>query len=120
LRVALYCRVSTIHQDDAAQHTELTELCERSCWPVVRTYREVVSGTKGGDRRPALKQLLLEARHLSVRNLYRTPAHVNYGEVVLYLKKLRKLNALVLLRRLRTLLFGTFETKRRIRRLQAN
>jgi hypothetical protein len=71
------------------------------------------------QRSSAFETLLSCNPHLSVRNLYRTPAHVNYGEVVPYLKRRRKLNALVLFRRLRTLLFGTFETKRRIRRLRA-
>jgi DNA invertase Pin-like site-specific DNA recombinase len=61
-RVAIYCRVSTAHQDDEAQHAELVGLCERSGWDIVRTYRETVSGTKGIDHRPALKSLLLEAR----------------------------------------------------------
>ena len=44
------------------QHTELVALCERSGWAVVRAYRETVSGTKAVDRRPELRQLLLEAR----------------------------------------------------------
>ena len=62
LRVAIYCRVSTAHQDDEAQHAELVALAKRSGWQVVRTYREVVSGTKGVDARPQLQKLLLEAR----------------------------------------------------------
>ena len=62
LRVAVYCRVSTAHQDDEAQHAELVALAKRSGWQVVRTYREVVSGTKGVDARPQLQKLLLEAR----------------------------------------------------------
>ena len=62
LRVAIYCRVSTVHQDDEAQHAELVALAKRSGWEVVRTYREVVSGTKGVDARPQLQKLLLEAR----------------------------------------------------------
>jgi DNA invertase Pin-like site-specific DNA recombinase len=62
LRVALYCRVSTVSQDDEAQHQELIVLCERSGWPVVRTYRETASGTKSADQRPELKRLLLDAK----------------------------------------------------------
>jgi hypothetical protein len=53
--------------------------------------------------------------HLSVRNLYRSAA--GYGEVVLYLKRRRALSVSRILRILRTRLFGTLETKRRIRRL---
>jgi DNA invertase Pin-like site-specific DNA recombinase len=60
--VALYCRVSTTHQDDAAQHQELVALCQRSGWEVVETYRETVSGTKGVNDRPELKRLLHAAR----------------------------------------------------------
>jgi DNA invertase Pin-like site-specific DNA recombinase len=62
LRVAIYCRVSTAHQDDEAQHAELVTLALRSGWKIVRSYREVVSGTKGVDARPQLQKLLLEAR----------------------------------------------------------
>ena len=62
LRVALYCRVSTSHQDDEAQHAELVALCKRSRWTVVQTFRETVSGTKGPDHRPELRRLLLAAR----------------------------------------------------------
>ena len=62
MRVAIYCRVSTTQQDDEGQHQELVALCARSGWTVVRTYRETVSGTKGAAQRPALKELLLEAR----------------------------------------------------------
>ena len=62
LRVALYSRVSTVSQDDEAQHQELVVLCERSAWAVVRTYRETASGTKSADQRPELKRLLLEAK----------------------------------------------------------
>jgi DNA invertase Pin-like site-specific DNA recombinase len=62
MRVALYCRVSTAQQDDAAQHQELVALCERCGWTIVQTYRETVSGTKGIDHRPELKKLLQAAR----------------------------------------------------------
>lgn len=62
VRIALYCRVSTHNQDDAAQYAELVALCKRSSWQVVRTYRETVSGTKAVDARPALRTLLQEAR----------------------------------------------------------
>ena len=62
MRVALYCRVSTVSQDDEAQHQELVALCQRSGWDIVRTYRETASGTKGVDHRPELKRLLVEAR----------------------------------------------------------
>src|SRR5262245_28737268 len=62
MQVAIYCRVSTSHQDDEAQHAELVQLCARSGWIISRTYRETVSGMKGVDHRPALKSLLKEAR----------------------------------------------------------
>src|SRR5215831_2639913 len=61
MRLALYCRVSTLHQNDEAQHTELIALCARSRRTVAHTYRETVSGTKGVDRRPQLQQLLMAA-----------------------------------------------------------
>ena len=61
-RVAIYCRVSTSHQDDEAQHAELLALCQRSGWAVALTFRETVSGTKGPDHRPELRRLLLAAR----------------------------------------------------------
>jgi DNA invertase Pin-like site-specific DNA recombinase len=62
MRVAIYSRVSTAHQDDEAQYQDLVALCQRSNWDLVRTYREVVSGTKGVDNRPELKLLLREAK----------------------------------------------------------
>jgi len=62
INVAIYSRVSTANQDDNAQHDELCELVARSGWRLVRSYREVVSGTKGPDARPELKQLLTDAK----------------------------------------------------------
>ena len=58
MRVAVYSRVSTAQQDDQAQYEELTVLCKRSGWQVVRVYREKVSGTKSAADRPELKRLL--------------------------------------------------------------
>ena len=60
-QVAIYSRVSTASQSDTAQYEELVQLCARSGWTVVQTYREVASGTKGVDLRPELKRLLVDA-----------------------------------------------------------
>ena len=62
MRIAIYSRVSTAQQDDQAQYEELTALCQRSGWEIVRTYREKVSGTKSAADRPELKRLLIEAK----------------------------------------------------------
>lgn len=62
MRIAIYSRVSTAQQDDQAQFEELEALCRRSGWEVARVYREKVSGTKGADARPQLRQLLVDAK----------------------------------------------------------
>lgn len=62
MRVAVYVRVSTSHQNDEAQYDELMALCERSDWEVVDVYREKVSGTKGTSERSELNRLLRDAR----------------------------------------------------------
>ncbi len=62
MRIAIYSRVSTAQQDDEAQYEELTTLCQRSGWEIVRTYREKISGTKSAADRPELKRLLIEAK----------------------------------------------------------
>ena len=62
MRVAVYVRVSTNHQNDEAQYDELMALCERSDWEVVDVYREKVSGTKGTSERSELSRLLRDAR----------------------------------------------------------
>lgn len=62
MRVALYCRVSTVGQSDQAQYDDLVAMCQRSNWTIVRTYRETVSGTKSIDSRPQLRLLVADAR----------------------------------------------------------
>jgi len=62
MKVAVYIRVSTNHQNDEAQHDELMALCDRSEWEVVDVYREKVSGTKGSRERSELNRLLRGAR----------------------------------------------------------
>ena len=62
MRVAVYVRVSTSHQNDEAQYDELMALCGRSEWKVVDVYREKVSGTKGTSERSELNRLLRDAR----------------------------------------------------------
>lgn len=62
MRVAIYCRVSTIDQNDQMQFEELQALCMRSGWTLASIYREKLSGTKAIDQRPALKQMLTDAR----------------------------------------------------------
>jgi DNA invertase Pin-like site-specific DNA recombinase len=62
VKVAIYSRVSTSHQDDEAQHDELRSLCERSGWEVAGSYRETVSGAKAAEQRPELMRLLSDAK----------------------------------------------------------
>ena len=61
LDVAIYVRVSTSGQTTDNQMIELTEVCERNKWNIVKVYNETVSGTKSVDDRQQLKQMLIDA-----------------------------------------------------------
>lgn len=59
-RVALYVRVSTGEQNADLQVNELAEYAAFRKWAVIDTYPDKMTGTK--DRRPALDQLMADAR----------------------------------------------------------
>ena len=62
MRVALYGRVSTVHQSSDNQLQELERVASTRGWNVVRTFRDDgISGAKGRDERPALDALLKAA-----------------------------------------------------------
>jgi len=60
LRAAIYARVSTIDQEPENQLAELRRYVEARGWSAVEYVDKGVSGAK--DRRPALDQLLIDAR----------------------------------------------------------
>jgi len=59
MRVALYCRVSTIDQHPEKQETELQTFCENKGFTVVKVYIDRISGSR--DSRPALNDLMQDA-----------------------------------------------------------
>jgi DNA invertase Pin-like site-specific DNA recombinase len=61
MRVAIFARVSTMHQTTENQLLELYEVCERNDWSVVEEYNETVSGTKGVNERKELERMLRDA-----------------------------------------------------------
>jgi DNA invertase Pin-like site-specific DNA recombinase len=62
-KAAIYVRVSTDRQTVENQLSELRQIAERRGWEVVEEYRDTgISGAKGRDARPALDQMLNEAR----------------------------------------------------------
>lgn len=61
-RVAIYARVSTIHQTVENQLQELRAVAERNGWEIVAQLSDSgISGTKGRDQRPAFDDLLRRA-----------------------------------------------------------
>ena len=61
MKVAIFARVSTMHQTTENQLLELYEVCERNDWSVVEEYNETVSGTKGVNERKELERMLKDA-----------------------------------------------------------
>jgi DNA invertase Pin-like site-specific DNA recombinase len=60
--VAVYIRVSTVHQNSDNQLHELERISALRDWTIVATYRDDgISGAKGRDGRPALDQMLKAA-----------------------------------------------------------
>jgi DNA invertase Pin-like site-specific DNA recombinase len=60
--VAVYIRVSTVHQNSDNQLHELERVAALRGWNIVATFRDDgISGAKGRDQRPALDQLLKAA-----------------------------------------------------------
>ncbi len=60
MRVALYCRVSTLDQNSGIQMRELKEYCVRRGWDIAAEYvDEGISGAK--DSRPELNKLMADA-----------------------------------------------------------
>jgi DNA invertase Pin-like site-specific DNA recombinase len=61
MRVAIYCRVSTVEQNTAMQLEELRGYCQRRQWDIVEEFIDSgVSGAK--ERRPALDRLLVDSK----------------------------------------------------------
>src|SRR6202167_4465238 len=61
MRVAIYCRVSTVEQNTAMQLEELRAYCQRRQWEIAEEFIDAgVSGAK--ELRPALDRLLGEAK----------------------------------------------------------
>lgn len=60
MRAAIYARVSTLDQEPENQLRELREYCSRRGWQPREYVDKGVSGAK--EKRPALDQLLLDAR----------------------------------------------------------
>jgi len=61
-KVAIYTRVSTLDQNVSNQLLELRDHCSRMEWEVVKEYAdEGLSGTRSGDKRPALNALIKDA-----------------------------------------------------------
>lgn len=62
-KAAIYARVSTRNgdQDVGVQLDELVGWAKRLNYEVVHIYQDEISGTKGADERPALKQALRDA-----------------------------------------------------------
>jgi DNA invertase Pin-like site-specific DNA recombinase len=50
-KVALYSRVSTGHQDDDLQVSELRSYCTQRGWAIVAEYADTISGSKEGPER---------------------------------------------------------------------
>jgi DNA invertase Pin-like site-specific DNA recombinase len=62
MRAAIYCRVSTLDQHPETQLLDLRQLAAQRDFEVVKIYTDHgISGTK--SRRPALDELLYDARH---------------------------------------------------------
>ena len=60
-RCAVYCRVSTSDQTTENQKRDLTRYCESRDWVTAHVYEDVgISGAQ--DQRPALDELMLQAR----------------------------------------------------------
>jgi len=60
-RVGIYVRCSTAHQDLDLQRDDLSEFAKRRCWQIHQIYEDKgISGAK--DKRPALDQLMADAR----------------------------------------------------------
>src|SRR5580704_10032547 len=60
MKAAIYARVSTLDQQPENQLQELRQYCEARGWTAVEYVDRGISGAK--DRRPALDQLLADAK----------------------------------------------------------
>ena len=61
MKVAIYCRVSTVEQSSAMQVAELRAYCERRGWEIAEEFIDAgVSGSR--ESRPALNRLLADAK----------------------------------------------------------
>lgn len=59
-KVALYCRVSTNHQDLSLQENDLRKFCLQRGFLIFKEYTDTISG--GKESRPSLNQLMSAAR----------------------------------------------------------
>jgi len=58
-KVAVYTRISTIHQKTDSQDNEIEEFIKRHDFEIYKKYHDTFSGAK--DSRPALKELMFDA-----------------------------------------------------------
>src|ERR1700677_2540972 len=83
MRVAIYCRVSTVEQNTAMQLEELRAYCQRRQWEIAEEFIDAgVSGAK--ELRPALDRLLGEAK----RRKFDTVLAYRYVGFARYLRQL--------------------------------
>lgn len=61
---AIYCRVSTTHQDTDLQLSDIREYCKRRGWEIKQEYVDVGTGAK--EKRPQLDELMKQARRRHV------------------------------------------------------
>ncbi|MDD2711106.1 MAG: recombinase family protein [Verrucomicrobiae bacterium] len=62
LRIAIYSRVSTEHQDALNQLAQLREFCSRQGWGLVQEYVDQgQSGSKAGSSRPEFSKMMKDA-----------------------------------------------------------
>ncbi len=61
MKVAIYCRVSTVEQDADKQEDICKEYCNRNGLEVSYIYKDIISGTT--QSRPSFNQLLEDMRH---------------------------------------------------------
>lgn len=65
MKVAIYCRVSTVEQDADKQQLICEEYCKNNSHEVFRVYKDVMSGTS--TNRPEFNELLQDMRQYKFR-----------------------------------------------------
>ncbi len=69
IRVCLYCRVSTCHQDYNHQLSTLRAFCKEHHYQVVKEYTEKISGAKKVAERQALSELLEDVEQNQIKKV---------------------------------------------------